>query len=268
VNFRRQTLMPFVRIEILLYHPRNMQDDIFKEIDSLQREINSYRPLSPDFLKQIKEYYKIGLTFSSNALEGNTLTESETKIVLEEGVAIGGKSLKDHFEAIGHAEAYDFVYTLVNDKTVHEKDIKHLHQLFYFRINEKQAGKYRSSKAVITGSKYPLPKPSELPLLMEKLVPRIDALRKEYHPVKVAALAHKEFVFIHPFIDGNGRTARLLMNLLLLQDQYTIAIIPPITRREYIDALEQAHVSDKEFVHFIARMVRETQKDYLRLFLK
>ena len=242
--------------------------DLFKEIDALQKEINSYRPLSPDFLKQIKEYYKIGLTFSSNALEGNTLTESETKIVLEEGITIGGKPLKDHFEAIGHAEAYDFLYTLVNHKTVSEKEIQHLHQLFYFRIDEKHAGKYRSSKAIITGSKYPLPKPDELMLLMKELIPHMDKFRKQHHPVKAAALAHKEFVFIHPFIDGNGRTARLLMNLILMQEQYNIAIIPPITRREYIDALEKAHINDEDFIDFIARMVRETQKDYLRLFLK
>ncbi len=128
-----------------------MQLDIFKEIDLLQKEINSYRPLGDDFLRQIREYYKIGLTFSSNALEGNTLTESETKIVLEEGITIGGKPLKDHLEAVGHAEAYDFLFTLAKDKTVREKDIQQLHKLFYFRIDEKMAGKYRTGKAVITG---------------------------------------------------------------------------------------------------------------------
>lgn len=245
-----------------------MQPDIFKEIDALQKEIHSYRPLSPEFLKQVKEYYKIGLTFSSNALEGNALTESETKIVLENGIAIGGKPLRDHFEAIGHAEAYDFLYTLINNKTVQEKDIQQFHQLFYFRIDEKNAGKYRSSKAIITGSKYPLPKPGDLPLLMKELIPRIEQFRKENHPVKAAALAHKEFVFIHPFTDGNGRTARLLMNLILLQEKYPISIIPPITRSEYIDYLEQAHIDDHHFIDFIARMVRETQRDYLRLFLK
>jgi Fic family protein len=242
--------------------------DIFKEIDLLQKEIDSYKPLSADFLKQIREYYRIKLTFSSNALEGNVLTESETKIILEEKTAIGGKPLKDHFEAVGHAEAYDFLHTLVNNKTVQEKEIRQLHQLFYFRIDEKRAGKYRSSKAIITGSKYPLPKPADLPSLMKELIPHINTLRRENHPVKAAALAHKEFVFIHPFIDGNGRAARLLMNLILLQEGFNIAIIPPITRREYIDSLELAHTTDQEFIHFIARMVRETQKDYLRLFLK
>jgi cell filamentation protein, protein adenylyltransferase len=245
-----------------------MKTDIFKEIDLLQKEINSYRPLNADFLKQIKDYYKIGLTFSSNALEGNTLTESETKIVLEEGITIGGKPLKDHLEAIGHAEAYEFLYTVVNNKSVEEKEIQQLHHLFYFRIDEKNAGKYRSGKAVITGSKYPLPKPESLASRMKELISLIDKFRKEHHPVKAAALAHKEFVFIHPFIDGNGRTARLLMNIILMQEGVNIAIIPPITRREYIEALEEAHVNDEEFISFIARMVRETQKDYLRLFLK
>ncbi len=241
---------------------------MYTEIDALQKEINSFRPLDATLLKQIREYYKIALTFSSNALEGNTLTESETKIVLEKGITIGGKPLKDHLEAVGHAEAYDFLYTLVKEKTIREADIQRLHQLFYFRIDEEHAGKYRSTKAIITGSKYPLPKPSDLASLRKKLIPRIDTFRKEHHPVQAAALAHLDFVFIHPFIDGNGRTARLLMNLLLLQENYTIAIIPPITRREYIDALEHAHIDNKDFIHFIARMVRETQKDYLRLFLR
>ncbi|MDE3046270.1 MAG: Fic family protein [Verrucomicrobiota bacterium] len=143
-----------------------------------------------------------------------------------------------------------------------------LHKLIYFRIDEKNGEKYRTSKAIITGSKYPLPKPADLPRLMKKSISHLKTLRKKHHPVKAAALAHKEFVFIHPFIDGNGRTARLLMNLLLLKEGYNIAIIPPVTRREYIDSLERAHIDDGEFVHFIARMVRETQKDHLRLFLR
>lgn len=242
--------------------------DIFKEIDALQQEINSYRPLSADLLEQVKRYYKIGLTYTSNALEGNTLTESETKIVLEEGITIGGKPLRDHLEAIGHAEAYDFLYTFAHEKSVEEKDLQFLHHLFYLRIDEKNAGKYRSNKAIITGSKYPLPKPAEIPSLMKELISHMDHLRKIHHPVKAAAVAHKEFVFIHPFIDGNGRAARLLMNLILLQEGYQITIIPPIMRREYIESLELAHTNDQPFVHLMARMVRETQKDYLRLFLR
>lgn len=240
--------------------------DLFKEIDSLQKEINSFRPLSADLLQQIRKYYKIGLTYSSNALEGNTLTESETKIVLEEGITIGGKPLKDHLEAIGHAEAFDHLFTIVKNRSIQEKTIQELHKLFFFRIDETNAGKYRKSQVILTGSKYSLPKPADLPSLMQRLIPRLDEIRKTKHPVEAAALTHKEFVFIHPFIDGNGRVARLLMNLVLLQENYNIAIVPPITRRDYIDALELAHTNDKDFIHFIARMVRETQKDYLRLF--
>jgi Fic family protein len=105
--------------------------DIFAEIDELQKEINALRPLGDHLLKQIKGYYRVGLTYSSNALEGNSLTETETKIVLEEGIAIGGKPLKDHYEAIGHSEAYDFLYTISKKKDIAEDDIKGLHRLFF-----------------------------------------------------------------------------------------------------------------------------------------
>jgi len=242
--------------------------EIFKKIDLLQEEINSYGPIETNLLKLIREYYRISLTYSSNSLEGNSLTESETKIVLEEGITIGGKPLKDHLEAIGHAEAYNYLLTLVNNKNITEDDIKKLHKFLYFRIDEKNAGIYRKNKAIITGSKYSLPNPEELNSLMIKLISRMNNIRKEKHPVEAAAVIHKEFVFIHPFIDGNGRVARLLMNLILLQEGYNIANIPLVTRREYIESLEKAHSDDKDFIYFIARMIRETQKDYLRLFFK
>lgn len=240
---------------------------LFEEIDLLQKEINTYKPLQGKLLKQTKDYYRVGLTYTSNALEGNTLTESETKIVLEEGMTASGKPLKDYFEAVGHAEAYDFLYTLIKKKEIEEKDLKKFHKLIYLRIEEKRAGRYRKEPAVITGSKYPLPKPSELNPLMKQFILNLQKYRHTKHPIEVAALAHKEFVFIHPFIDGNGRVARLLMNLLLLQEGYSIAVIPPMQRRTYIDALEKAHVKDQDFINLIGLMVKETQKDFLRLFV-
>ena len=240
--------------------------DIFSEIDKLQEEIISFRPLDSNLLKQIKEYYRIGLTYTSNALEGNSLTETETKVILEEGITIGGKPLKDHFEAIGHSEAFDFMFTLITKKKLTEKDIKTLHRLFYYRIDQENAGKYRKVKAYVTGSKYPLPLPADIPELMSGLISKLDEFEKQLHPVEFSALAHKKLVFIHPFVDGNGRVARLLMNLLLLQAGYNIALIPPVVRPEYIQSLEKAHNNDQGFIEFIARMVKETQKDYLRLF--
>jgi Fic family protein len=240
--------------------------ELFKEIDKLQAEINKYRPLDKKLIEQQKEYFRVGLTYTSNALEGNSLTETETKIVIEEGITIGGKPLKDHFEAIGHSEAFDCIYKLAKGKTITERDIKELHRLFYYRIDKENAGEYRKVKAYITGSKFPLPSPEEIPGLMKKFIAQLKSQRSKKHPVELAALAHKELVFIHPFVDGNGRVGRLLMNLILLQEGFTITIIPPVVRPDYLRVLEKAHTNDNEFIELIARMVRETQKDFLRLF--
>ena len=108
--------------------------NILKEIDKLQKEINSLRPLPKDTLKQLKEYYRVGLTYTSNALEGNSLTETETKIILEDGITTGGKPIKDYYEALGHSEAYDHIYKLAKNTNFTETDIKMLHNLFYYRI--------------------------------------------------------------------------------------------------------------------------------------
>ena len=240
-------------------------DKLLKEIDGLQKEVNAFRPLQPDTLEQLKKYYRVGLTYSSNALEGNSLTETETKIVLEDGITIGGKPMKDHYEATGHGDAYDYMNSLATIKYFTEDDIKKLHKLFYHRINEEEAGQYRRKKVFISGSKYALPTPDQVQDLMNKFITRMEVVAKECHPVEYSAIAHKDFVFIHPFIDGNGRVARLLMNLILLQKGYCLAIIPPILRMDYVQALEKAHTDDKEFIRFIARTVRETQNDYLRL---
>lgn len=238
---------------------------LLKEIDLLQQEVNGLE-LDEYARAQIKEYFRIELTYTSNALEGNTLTESETKIVLEEGITIGGKPLKDHLEAVGHSQAYDFMYASVSKKLFTEDDIKRFHHLFYYRIDEQDAGTYRKVQVYLTGSKYPLPKPEDVTSLMHEFIPQCKSLLDSEHPVIAAIRAHKEFVYIHPFIDGNGRVARLLMNLILLQHGYTIAIIPPIMRADYIRCLEMGRQDDTQFVELLARMVKESKKDYLRLF--
>jgi len=240
---------------------------LYAEIDALQTEINAHRPLDAHLMAQIKEYYRIGLTYTSNALEGNSLTETETKIVLEEGLTVGGKPLRDYLEAVGHSQAFDFLYTLINKSIFTEDDIKTLHRFFYYRIDEQHAGVYRTVKVFITGSKYPLPAPDKLTTLMQEFIAGLAQEKKNLHPVAYAARVHKDFVFIHPFMDGNGRMARLLMNFALLQACYPITIIPPIMRSEYIRTLEKAHSDEHDFMVFIASMVKETQKDYIRLFL-
>lgn len=216
-------------------------------------------------IKELKQYFRIGLTYSSNALEGNSLTESETKVVLEDGLTVGGKPLRDYLEAVGHSKAYDFMYELILSDSITEADIKKLHALFYQTIDEANAGIYRMQRVFISGSSYPMPEPEKVPELMTDFIIQVNQMKSNLHPVEFAAKFHKEFVYIHPFIDGNGRVARLLMNLALLQSGYPIAIIPPILRSEYIASLEKAHVKEEVFIQFIAERVIEAQKDYLRL---
>jgi Fic family protein len=240
-----------------------MHERSLNEVDKLQKEI---RPLSAHALKQLKEYYRIGLTYSSNALEGNSLTETETKIVLEEGITIGGKPLRDHLEALGHSEAYDRLYELSKRKIITEEDILELHKLFYYRIDKENAGVYRKVPVIITGVDFKFPPPSKIRPLMEAFVSEIPSLRKKLHPVEYSAQIHLGLVSIHPFIDGNGRAARLLMNLALLQTGYLITIIPPVMRREYLDSLKASNRGDNgPFISLITEMVYESQKDYLRI---
>lgn len=241
-------------------------DNKIKDIDRLQEQINKYRPLNPNAVKQLKEYYRIGLTYSSNAIEGNSLTEVETKVIIEDGLTIGGKSIREHQEAIGHSEAYDLLHKLAKGKGITEKDIKELHRIFYYRIDEDNAGKYRKVAVFISGTDYIPPKPADVPARMKALSDNIPALREKFHPVEYAALLHGDFVTIHPFIDGNGRAARLLMNLALLQEGYVITIVPPVLRGEYTATLREYNKGKtKAFINFVSAMVYESQKDYLRL---
>jgi Fic/DOC family len=146
-----------------------MAENRLKRIDELKARIDQFRPLDKPLLKQIREYFRIGLTYSSNALEGNSLTETETKVIIEDGITIGGKPLKDHYEAIGHSEAYDMLYRLARNKAISEKHIKDLHRIFFFRIDPKNAGKYRKERVIITGSEFLPPSPDKVPALMKSL---------------------------------------------------------------------------------------------------
>ena len=237
----------------------------FEQIDQLQQRINAIRPLQGDNLRQIKEYYRIALTYTSNALEGNTLTESETKVILEDGLTVGGKTLREIYEATGHSKAYDFMFSLVTHKSITEDDIRQLHYLFYQQIDPQAAGQYRTQEVIITGSRYPVAAPSTIATEMQKLEQWMQK-RSSYHPVEFAAELHRRFVYIHPFEDGNGRTARLMMNAALMQAGYEIAVIPPICRADYIHALEIGRKDPQKFTEFITEREWEAQKDMARFF--
>ena len=241
-------------------------ENLFARIDANKLKIDAFRPMQEPLLSQLRAYYRVGLTWTSNALEGSSLTESETKVVLEDGLTVAGKPLREYYEATGHAKAYDAMWTLLDPaKPVTEGDLCMLHRLFYSQVDESQAGHYRTQRVFISGSRFTPPPPDKLPVQMAALVDWLAVAEKQLHPVMLAAEAHRRFVFIHPFIDGNGRVSRLLMNICLLRHGYTLAIVPPILRVEYIQALERAHTDPKPFDIFIAERILETQKDILRM---
>lgn len=239
--------------------------NLFEKIDCYKKAINELHPFEGHLLNEIRRYYRIGLTWSSNAIEGNTLTESETKVLLEDGLTVGGKPLRDTFEALGHAQAYDFMFTLLGNRRITEADALTMHRMFYKDIDPEAAGQYRTEPVIITGSEYAVCEVEQIEAAMKKLFQWVAYDRDKYHPVEFAALLHKRFIFIHPFIDGNGRISRLLMNTALIQDGYMLAVIPPVLRQEYISLLEYAHKDDRPFIDFIAERVLESEKEIMRL---
>ncbi|MCL2140528.1 MAG: Fic family protein [Dehalococcoidia bacterium] len=246
--------------------------ELLKKIDDYKIAIDCRRPLSAEEVKELDKYFRIGLTYSSNALEGNTLTLSETKVVIEDGLTVAGKPLKDCFEATGHAKAYDFMLKIARSKDLvfDEAIILNLHRFFYSGIDTGTAGQYRHHQVFITGTEYVPPIADDVPALMNAFMTELNNKVKTMHPVVLAAYAHRQLVDIHPFMDGNGRTARLLMNLILVNKNYQIVSIPPILRNEYINALHASqrndNPSDEAFFELIARCELETQKDYFRMF--
>jgi Fic family protein len=246
-----------------------MFENKIDKCDEQKKEIDSYRPLSAEQSKQLKEHFKIGLTYSSNALEGNTLTLIETKVIIEDGLTIGGKSLTEIDEATGHSRAYDFIFELVQNEKITLKNILKMHRLFYQNIDPDNAGTYRTKKVFISGMDVTLAGPQEIESLMIQFEKDLVSLKDKLHPIIYAAIIHNKFVTIHPFMDGNGRTSRLLMNLLLIRAGYSITIIPPVYRSDYISCAYQGNKGkDEPFIHMLSCMVYESQKEYLRLLKK
>ncbi|MCL2165129.1 MAG: Fic family protein [Oscillospiraceae bacterium] len=246
--------------------------DLLKRIDENKKEIDGRRPLSPYEAKQLDAYYRIGTTYSSNALEGNSLTLTETKVLLEDGITIGGKPIRDCYEATSHAQAYDLMLEAARSKPfeLSEDTILRLHKLFYNRIDSEKAGMYRNERVFITGTEYLPPLPEEVPTQMRAFIGELNEKWGKTHPVALSAYAHRRLVDIHPFIDGNGRVARLLMNLIVINRGYQIISIPPILRTDYINALEAARSGSptkrEMFDRFIAECEIESQRDYCRMF--
>lgn len=236
----------------------NIPDDYFNEIDEKLEILNRKRPLPEETMKSLKESNILDWTYNSNAIEGNTLTLRETKVVLE-GITIGGKLVSEHLEVINHKEAIIFLENLVNKKAeINEWDIKSLHQLILKEIDNKNAGKYRLYNVRISGATQVPCDYLKVPEEMEKLIIKKEGW-KNYHPIIRSALLHGEFVFIHPFVDGNGRTARLLMNFEAMKDGYLPIIIRKEDRTKYYDALDKAMVLH-DYTDFVKLLIEEENR--------
>jgi len=204
-----------------------------------QQRLAGMSPLPPELVRSLEHKLRIELTHASNAIEGNTLTLRETQLLIDEGITpAGNKSLREIHEAINHNEAVKLLYTKAQkSEAVSEHDVLDLHGVVLKNIDDNWAGRYRNMRVFVTGSPLIPPNPQKVPALMAEFIAWLG--NETSHPVKLAADAHYRFAKIHPFVDGNGRTARLLMNLVLLKYQYPLTVIQSERRAEYITSMDE-----------------------------
>lgn len=245
-----------------------LRGDIVKRLTEKQEQLAKLRPIPTPALRKLREAMRLDMTHNSNAIEGNSLTLKETFLVVNEGFTVKGKPLKDHLEAKDQYDALGYLYELVDGKKdlhITETLIRQLHELVVKATDEEWAGTYRTSHVVIAGSSHTPPEPIYVPQKMRSLVQWIKRHQSEMHPVELAALTHHRFVHIHPFFDGNGRTARLLMNVVLMRAGYPLSIILKQDRKKYYHVLEKAdHEEYEPYVLFIAQAVERSLNLYLR----
>lgn len=246
-------------------------NNILHDIDSLKAELSTLRPLPAEALKKIQEALDVEYTYESNRIEGNTLTLQETALVVNEGVTISGKSMREHLEAINHAQAIEFIKDIAQDNIeVTERLIKEMHGIILHGIDRENAGKYRNVQVMISGSEHNPPQPFLISPQMEAFIAEYNRkVETKEHPIIIAAYLHDELVKIHPFIDGNGRTSRLLMNLYLLSKGYVIVNLKGDNESKinYYTALERSHMENNPigFYTLVANSEKEALDRYLNI---
>ena len=239
--------------KLLLSH--EMQRKLDEKLDKL----NKARPLSQSTLGNLKDKFEIDMTYNSNAIEGNTLTLRETWLVVRKGITIGGKTLQEHLEAKNHVEALHFLFDLVNRKRqITEVDILELHKLVLDKIDPEHAGKYRDVQVYISGSTHKPPVASEVPTLIKDVVNELNNKNKKAKAVESASKVHYLTAKIHPFTDGNGRLARLLLNLRLMRAGFPPVVLHKTERNSYYAALTKA--DDGDLYPITALIVKNVEK--------
>ncbi|MCK5450523.1 MAG: Fic family protein [Candidatus Omnitrophica bacterium] len=237
-----------------------MDKKLYERLISKKKELDKLRPFSKSALSNLREQIIIEWTYNSDAIEGNSLTLKETKLVLEDGLTISGKSLKEHLETINHKEAIEFIEKLVSkNSSINCHAIKQIHSLILSKIDDDEAGKYRNVKVFISGSKHVFPEAMEVPALMSDFNEWLKKNNRVENIIEYAAEAHFKLVDIHPFVDGNGRTARLLMNLILMKHGIPPSVVLKVDRKKYYSCLEKAHKGNLvDFFNFIGRSIERS----------
>jgi Fic family protein len=251
--------------------------DLTRQLDEIDRNkdlLHEKCRLSPQQVSNFDNHFRITNTFTSNAVEGNRLTVMETKLVLEDGIAVGGKRINDLLETVSHGKAFDLMLKIARESTLDKisknlpRIISDLHSCFYGIIDNKRAGVYRDVIVFIGGASVVPPVPEKLDMAVDDFAATFGKLKETHHPVILAAYAHLRLAQIHPFIDGNGRTSRLLMNLILVNQGYQIIDIREQDRDRYFFTLETAsnqNYRDNAFYDLIADLELKSQKDYMRM---
>ena len=248
-----------------------LNKNIRERIDAKVNQLAMIRPVKTSLIKKLREQFALELTYNSNAIEGNSLTLKETFFVINEGLTIKGKPMRDHLEAKDHFEALEYLYKFAEKEgkqNFSEVTLRTLHQLVLRETESGEAGKYRTGNVMITGSSHTPPDALEIPQKIKELFEWFRKYKNKIHIVELSAIVHHKITGIHPFADGNGRTARLVMNLLLLQNGYPMTVVLNNDRRKYYDALSKADRGDYSvFVRFIAQAVERSLNIYIKTLL-
>lgn len=214
----------------------------FERLYHKKQHLQSSRPLPAIALNKIKESLSIEWTYNSNSIEGNTMSLRETQMVLQEGITVKGKSLREHFETHNHDKAIDYLYSIINEAyKLRSIDILSLHGLVLRSIEEDFAGRIRNGGVRIIGANFTPPNANKVPDLLDELIDFTNTNPLNLNAIELATIFHHKLVWIHPFFDGNGRTVRLSMNLLLMRCGFPPAIILKNDRKKYYEALNQAN---------------------------
>jgi len=247
-----------------------LKPKIYVRMLAKKKTLDSLRPLPPQLVKKLQEQMQIEFTYNSNAIEGNTLSLRETQLVIQEGITVHGKSLREHLEARNHPDAINYVEKLAKkEPTITQDDILKVHALLMRGIDDQNAGKYRTGHVRVAGATFMPPPPSKIQPMISQLLQTLNQNPDELRPIELAAFFHHKFVYIHPFIDGNGRTARLLTNTILMRSGYPFTVLLKVDRPKYLGALSEADNGNlTPFANFTANCVERSLDIYLLAFEK